>query len=85
MKKNVFLTLALLCAPAAAYAQGGWIDDSGLPYNHRYASGSHSVYMGLEGYGRVVQDANDCAPDRPEAVWGAGSALAGYACVRPKR
>lgn len=84
MKKTVFLTLALLCAPAIAYAQSDWTDNSRQSYDHRYSAlGSQSVYMGLEGYGRVIHNANDCAPDRAEAVWGPGQALVGYACVTP--
>jgi hypothetical protein len=31
----------------------------------------------------ITQNANDCPPDRAEAVWGAGSALVGYTCVTP--
>jgi len=31
----------------------------------------------------VVRNANDCAPDRPEPVWGVNSALDGYSCVTP--
>jgi hypothetical protein len=31
----------------------------------------------------IVRNANNCAPDRAEPVWGANSALAGYTCVTP--
>lgn len=84
MKRKLFLFLALLCAPAASYAQSG-MNDQGKPFfGDRFAAQSSlSVYTGLQGYGRVIHNANDCAPDRPVAVWGASSALVGYACVTP--
>ena len=28
----------------------------------------------------IVPNANDCAPGRPEAVWGAGANPSGYVC-----
>ena len=30
---------------------------------------------------RIVRNANECAPDRAEPVWGAEAALLGYACT----
>ena len=83
MKRSLLLVIALLCVPAASYAQGG-PSEKYRSLDDRYsAQESRSVYMGLEGYGRVIHNANDCAPDRAEPVWGAGSTPAGYACVTP--
>jgi hypothetical protein len=85
MKKSLFVCLALLCAPAAAAnAQGDRNDYGRSSFDNRYsAQNSQSAYTGLQGYDRVIHNANDCAPDRAEPVWGAGSAPIGYACVTP--
>ena len=39
--------------------------------------------LSWEAHARIFQSANDCAPDWPEPVWGKGSSLLGYSCVRP--
>ncbi len=83
MKKSLFLAIALLCAPTASHAQSRPNDRDRLFDDRNSAQTSQSVYTGLQGYGRVIHNANDCAPDRAEPVWGAGSALVGYACVTP--
>jgi hypothetical protein len=83
MKKSLILVIALLCTPAASHAQGGSYDRDRY-FGDRYAAqDSQSVYTGLQGYGRVIHNANDCAPDRAEPVWGGGLAPVGYACVTP--
>lgn len=83
MKRSLLLVIALFCVPTASYAQDG-LSERYRYFDNRYsAQDSRSVYMGLEGYGRVTHNANDCAPDRAEPVWGAGSTPAGYACVTP--
>jgi hypothetical protein len=80
------IILALLCASTTAYAQGGSNSNNGpSPYDGRraVAARSYPAPVTPEGYGRVIHKANDCAPDRAEPVWGAGSALLGYSCETP--
>lgn len=76
--KPIYLTLiALLSVSPAAYAQGDRTAGG--------ASAGDSLFAvpapGLPPFGRVVRNANDCAPDHPDAVWTAGGALIGYACT----
>lgn len=78
MKRVSLAIVALLCASSIAWAQNE-------PRAYGAASQRDSqypapVYSGLPPLGHVVRNANDCAPGRAEAVWGAGNAAAGYAC-----
>jgi hypothetical protein len=85
MKKRRLVVLALLCASTAAYAQGGPSYSGGpSPLDSQYLAQARLYDApSPERYGRALGNANDCAPDRPEPVWGAGNALLGYSCVRP--
>ncbi len=49
------------------------------------AGGQYSAIMSTArgASDRVIQNANNCAPDVAEAVWGADSTLVGYRCVTP--
>lgn len=72
--KSFHLTLAaLLCVSSAALAQDAPRAVSpGAGYPVVASAGAPS--------GRIVRNANDCAPDRPQPVWGAGQTLVGYVC-----
>jgi hypothetical protein len=79
MKALQLTTLTLICLSSAACAEEGTRFAGGPS-----GGGQYSAMMSApRGYDRVIQNANNCAPDRAEAVWGAGSALAGYRCVTP--
>jgi hypothetical protein len=77
--RRICLTLsALSCVCSAACAQGDSRAVGAAPAND-------SRYTAMASAGQpapwpLVRSANDCAPGRPEAVWGAGSAPLGYAC-----
>jgi hypothetical protein len=81
MKSFRTVLAALLCLSSAAFAQG-------RPHLPNTQSQSADPYIALAPQGfqsseRITHIANDCPPDRAEAVWGAGSALLGYRCVTP--
>jgi len=85
MKKLQLAAIVLLCLSSTAFAQSA-------PYHrhHRRApppapvSDQYSAMMpSAPSASGITHNANDCAPDRAEAVWGAGSALVGYSCVTP--
>jgi hypothetical protein len=74
-----FLTIAaLLHVSSAALAQGGSRAGAALSGGDRNPV---VTVAGLQPFGRIVRIANDCAPDHPQAVWGAGDSPAGYACT----
>jgi hypothetical protein len=85
MKSRHFIIFALLCASTAASAQAGQNYDGSPRYDARRSAAARQYFQAPapEGYGHVIHNANDCAPDRAEPVWGAGSALLGYSCVTP--
>jgi hypothetical protein len=73
--------VALVCLSTAAFAQGR----HHLP-NTQSQSADPYVALAPQNFQsseRITHNANDCPPDRAEAVWGAGSALLGYTCVTP--
>jgi hypothetical protein len=72
--KALHLTIfTLLCLASAACAQGG---------PNVASAGGQPAYMALapEATPHLFQNANSCAGDHAEAVWGAGNSLAGYSC-----
>jgi hypothetical protein len=83
MKKIPIILFAVFSLSSAACAQSG----------PRFAGGnlppvsqdSTSALRKLAASGGIVQNANLCPPDVPEAVWGADSALLGYRCITPRR
>ena len=76
------LKLILVCLSSAAYAQGGSNIGSAPSLEWRQYSTITST-KDTRTSARITQNANDCPPDRAEAVWGAGSVLVGYTCVTP--
>jgi hypothetical protein len=83
MKKLQFAVIMALYLSSQAFAQS-----APLHRHHRHApapiSGQYSAIVpSAPAAPGIIRNANDCAPDRAEAVWGAGSALLGYSCVTP--
>jgi hypothetical protein len=76
MRQLQFVIVALMCFSSAAIAQNAPAWPGG-------AQRSAIAFAGTRASHRVVRDANDCAPDRATAVWGANSALLGYSCATP--
>jgi hypothetical protein len=81
MKKLHLVLIALAGLASAAHAQSG-LPSAGLAAP---GGGQQAVMeaMAPQTSGPIVRNANDCPPDRPEAVWGANGVLLGYACVTP--
>jgi hypothetical protein len=83
MKKIKLAALMVLCFSSAAFAQSAphhrHHRRAPAPVGDQYSAIAPSPPMASG----VTRNANDCAPDRAEAVWGAGSALVGYSCVTP--
>ena len=84
MKKLQLAALMVLCLSSAASAQ------STLSHRHHrrapaapVAEQYSAMMPSAPAPSGVTHNANDCAPDHPEAVWGAGGALLGYSCVTP--
>jgi hypothetical protein len=85
MKKLQLALVMVLCLSSQAFAQSAqW------HRHHRRAPAPAAVgdqysaiVPGAPSPSGVTHNANDCAPDRPEAVWGGGGALLGYSCVTP--
>jgi hypothetical protein len=73
MRERLFVIAALVCFSSAAIAQDG----SAWPGAARSFT---ALSVGASASGRVLRNANDCAPDRATAVWDANEALLGYAC-----
>jgi hypothetical protein len=84
MKKLQLAVLMALCLSTTAFAQS-----APSHRHHRRApvapvAEQYSAIMpSAPAPSGVTHNANDCAPDHPEAVWGAGGALLGYSCVTP--
>jgi hypothetical protein len=78
MKPFYLALIALLCASSVACAQSDPRAYGARPQRDGQYPAVSSP--GLPPLGRIVRNANDCAPDRAEAVWGAGNAATGYAC-----
>ena len=78
--RQIYLTfIALLCVSSATYAQSDARTAGAASAGDGQSPGATPV--GLQPFGRVVRNANDCAPDHPDAVWSAGGAFVGYACT----
>jgi hypothetical protein len=77
--RHLYLTIiALLCASSIACAQNDPRAYGAAPQRDgRYPAVTSA---GLPPLGHIVHNANDCAPSRAVAVWGADNAPAGYAC-----
>jgi len=83
MKNFQVAAILALCLSSQAFAQS-----APLHRHHRHAPAlvgeQYSAIMpSAPAAPGIIHNANDCAPDRAEAVWGAGSALLGYSCVTP--
>jgi len=84
MKKLQLAGLIVLCLSSAAFAQS-----APSHRHHRRAptapvAEQYSPMMrSAAAPSAITRNANECPPDRPEAVWGAGGALLGYSCVTP--
>jgi hypothetical protein len=83
MKNLQVAVIMALCLSSHAFAQS-----APLHRHHRHAPApigeQYSAIMpSAPAASGIIHNANDCAPDRAEAVWGAGSALLGYSCVTP--
>jgi hypothetical protein len=85
MKKLQLAAIMVLCLSTQAFAQSAqW---------HRHHRRAHAPAPAADQFSAIMpsapapsgvtNNANDCAPDHPEAVWGAGGALLGYSCVTP--
>jgi len=84
MKQLHLTLLALLCLSSAAYAQGApSLAGAAASSDNRQYSAIAPIGQGISD--RIVQNANNCAPDRARAVWGANSTLLGYSCYRSER
>jgi hypothetical protein len=72
--------VAVLAIHSTAYAQIGT-----SPTAADRAFTSHFMYSLIPGIGpktsgRIVRNANECAPDVASAVWGRNASLLGYSC-----
>lgn len=71
--------ILILCSAAHAQSGSSPTDDATDQSNPgRYTAQLSPTPRDLN---RTVRNANDCAPDRPSAIWSATSALVGYACL----
>jgi hypothetical protein len=81
---NLSLVAVALVLSSAANAQG--LDTARNHRHHRQETSQNYSDSQPAGWGtgeRHIRSANDCAPDRPEPVWGANSELLGYSCASP--
>jgi hypothetical protein len=84
MKKLQLAVIMVLCLSTTAFAQS-----APSHRHHRRAPAApiaeqySAIMPSAPAPVGVTHNANECAPDRPEAVWGAGGALLGYSCVTP--
>ena len=74
--RKIQLIIALTFLSSAALAQTAPRTDGGA-WHPTFA------WTGTRSSEHITHNANDCPPDRPEAVWGANGALLGYSCVTP--
>ncbi|GEM_PF-4664542 len=84
MKRTCLIAFVILFTGAAGWAQD-LMTRSHRPLDSRYSATNAypSAAWSRETRGRATHNANDCAPDTPEPVWGADSSLVGYSCVPP--
>jgi hypothetical protein len=69
----------LLCLSSVAWVQGGLGVASACDLQPVYTPSVYTALV-LEESGRIAQNANGCAGEHAEAIWGAGNHLAGYSC-----
>lgn len=73
------IAIVAVLSSSGAYAWGSSHSTPTSPEAAQYVMPGPPTVVASPG---VRQTANECAPDRAEAVWGAAGQL-GYACVRP--
>lgn len=78
MKKFHLTIAALLCLSSAACAETAPRVAAGA--SSTGGQTSSTALVAPTAFNHIVRNANDCAPDHPDAVWGANSTLLGYAC-----
>jgi len=84
MERAGLIFFTLVFATAAASAQGGPSVRNGAPsLDSRYSAMDGQALHPAPSGERIIRNANDCAPDKAEPVWGADSSLLGYSCVAP--
>ena len=83
MRQSYLTIAALLCVSSVAFAQSDPRAAGAAPSgDQRYPVVASA---GLQPARRIVRNANDCAPDRARAVWGASPTPIGYACAGSTR
>ena len=70
------LCISSLCMSSAALAQNDVRAPSPSDEQHPVVASA-----GSQPFAWIVRNANDCAPDRAQAVWGASATPIGYACA----
>ena len=83
MREFHLAMMTLLFLSSAAFAQSEHrLADAASPDGGRHPA---IASMGPAASWPLARNANDCPPDRAEPVWGANSALLGYACIAKLR
>jgi hypothetical protein len=78
MRYTAAVIVGLLSLSSAALAQSGANSFPPLPPNVApYPASLNELHPGTT---RLHQNANECAPDLPRAIWGPPGILLGYSC-----
>jgi hypothetical protein len=75
--------VAILTLHFAAYAHDGPRSDISIAIAAGHNQYNDVSHWGRGTSGRIVINANSCAPDRADPVWARNSALLGYSCNAP--